>query len=188
MSCGRTNWRSDTPITDVTSSLEPATHPPPSSEAVGVRSFIDVYNDRYRSLVDIARLTTGSNASAEDLVQDAFADLYRRFDTVNAPDAYLHRAVMSRCTSWVRRRMTERRHLERQLPEAPALWTDPDTIGTMDAVARLPVRQRAAIVLRYFADLPEADISAALRCRPGTVKSLLARARTQLAKELNDEH
>jgi RNA polymerase sigma-70 factor (sigma-E family) len=153
-----------------------------------MRSFVDVYNDRYRSLVDIARLTTGSNATAEDLVQDAFADLYRRFDTVHTPDAYLHRAVMSRCTSWVRRRMTERRHLERRPPEEPAAWTDPDTIATMAAVGRLPVRQRAAIVLRYFADLPEADIAAALRCRPGTVKSLLARARTQLAKDLNDDH
>jgi RNA polymerase sigma-70 factor (sigma-E family) len=172
----------------VTSSLEPAAPPSPSSEAVGKRPFIDVYNDCYRSLVGIARLTTGSNASAEDLVQEAFADLYRHFDTVNAPDAYLYRAVMSRCTSWVRRRVTERRYLERQPPEAPALWADPDTTTTMDAVGRLPVRQRAAIVLRYFADLPEADIAAALGCRPGTVKSLLARARTQLSKELNDEH
>ena len=136
----------------------------------------------------VARLTTGSNASAEDLVQDAFADLYRHFDTVNSPDAYLRRAVISRCTSWVRRRMTERRHLERQPPGAPALWTDPDTIVTMDAIGRLSVRQRAAVVLRYFADLPEAEIAAALGCRPGTVKSLLTRARSQLAKELHDDH
>ncbi|MGD9997253.1 MAG: RNA polymerase sigma factor [Ilumatobacteraceae bacterium] len=163
-------------------------HSTPSGGRTGRRSFIDVYNDSYRSLVAVARLTTGSNAPAEDLVQDAFADLYRRFEAVRSPDAYVRRAVMSRCTSWVRRRVTERRHLERQPPEEPALWTDPDTIVTMAAIGRLPIRQRAAIVLRYFSDMPEAEIAAALDCRPGTVKSLLARARTQLAKELNDDH
>jgi RNA polymerase sigma factor (sigma-70 family) len=153
----------------------------------GRRTFVDVYNDRYRPMVEIARLTTGSNALAEELVQDAFADLYPRFDTLHTPDAYLHRAVMSRCTSWVRRRVTERRYYERHPPEQAA-WIDPDTITVIDAISRLPTRQRAAIVLRFLADWPEVDIAHALDCRPGTVKSLLSRARTQLAKELTDEH
>ncbi|MGC1512623.1 MAG: sigma-70 family RNA polymerase sigma factor [Acidimicrobiales bacterium] len=168
-------------------SLERATHPPPEPPAIERRTFVDVYNDRYRPMVEIARLTTGSNALAEELVQDAFADLYRRFDTLHTPDAYLHRAVVSRCTSWVRRRVTERRYHERH-PLEPAAWTDPDTTTVIDAIGRLPARQRAAIVLRFLADWPEADIAHALDCRPGTVKSLLSRARTQLAKELTDEH
>lgn len=168
-------------------SLELATHPPPQQATVARRTFVDVYNDRYRPMVEIARLTTGSNALAEELVQDAFADLYRRFDTLHTPDAYLNRAVMNRCTSWVRRRVTERRYHERHPPE-PATWTDPDTITVIDAISRLPARQRAAIVLRFLADWPEADIAHALDCRPGTVKSLLSRARIQLAKELTNEH
>jgi RNA polymerase sigma factor (sigma-70 family) len=57
----------------------------------------------------------------------------------------------------------------------------------MDAVGRLPIRQRTAIVLRYFADWSEAEI-AALDCRPGTVKSLLSRARTKLSQELIHDH
>ena len=138
-------------------------------------------------MVQIARLTTGSNALAEELVQDAFADLYRRFDTLQTPVAYLHRAVISRCTSRVRRRVVERRHQERQRREPPT-WTDPDTVSVMDSISRLPTRQRAAVVLRYLADWPEADIAHALDCRPGTVKSLLSRARTQLAKELTHDH
>ncbi len=166
--------------------IEPTTHPPPD-RVEQRRTFIDVYNDRYRPMVQVARLTTGSNTLAEELVQDAFADLYRRFETLNNPDAYLHRAVLSRCTSWVRRRITERRYHERHPPE-PATWTDPDTITVIDAISRLPARQRAAIVLRFLADWSEADIAHALACRPGTVKSLLSRARTQLAKELTDEH
>lgn len=166
-------------------SLDRASHPPPAHVAIERRTFVDVYNDRYRPMVEIARLTTGSNALAEELVQDAFTDLFRRFDTLHTPDAYLHRAVVSRCTSWVRRRVTERRYYERCSPQ-PA-WTDPDTLTVMDAIYRLPARQRAAIVLRFLADWPEADIANALKCRPGTVKSLLSRARTQLAKELTHE-
>lgn len=138
-------------------------------------------------MVAIARLTTGSTALAEELVQGAFADVYRRFDTLQTPDAYLHRAVVSRCTSWVRRRVTERRHAERHPPE-PATWTDPDTTAVIEAIGQLPTRQRAAIVLRYLADWSEADIAYALDCQPGTVKSLLSRARTRLAKELHDDN
>lgn len=53
-----------------------------------------------------------------------------------------------------------------------------------DAIARLPFRQRAVIVLRYYADLTEADIANALECRPGTVKSLSSRALAALSKEI----
>jgi RNA polymerase sigma factor (sigma-70 family) len=95
--------------------------------------------------------------------------------------------VISRCTSWVRRRTTERRYLDRVHPEPPAT-IDVDDLEVFDAVSALPIRQRTAIVLRYFADWSEADIAAALRCRPGTVKSLLSRARTKLAKELHHDH
>jgi RNA polymerase sigma factor (sigma-70 family) len=53
-----------------------------------------------------------------------------------------------------------------------------------DAVAKLPARQRAAVVLRYYGDLPDADIARALRCRPGTVRSLIHRALAELRKEI----
>ncbi|MGD9796284.1 MAG: RNA polymerase sigma factor [Acidimicrobiia bacterium] len=149
-------------------------------------TFVGLYESSYRRLVEIARLTTGSNALAEEIVQDAFADLLNRFETVRNPRAYLRSSVVSRCTSWVRRRMVERRYQDRFAVE-PAAWTDPDTVAVMNAIAQLPVRQRAAIVMRYLADWSERDIADALGCRPGTVKSLLARARTTLAKDLSDE-
>lgn len=150
-------------------------------------TFVDLYDANYRRMVQVARLTTGSTTLAEDLVQDAFADVLRRFDEVRSPEAYLRRAVMSRCTSWVRRRAIERRHGERLRAEVPQ-WSDPATVEVMDAIGRLSTRQRAAIVLRYFGDWSEREIADALGCRPGTVKSLLSRATTQLAKELQDEH
>lgn len=172
--------------TPVQSSFEPSLSSLDAS-MVERRSFVEVYNDRYRSMVEIARLTAGSNVIAEDLVQDAFADLYRHWERVRSPDAYLRRAVVSRCTSWVRRRSTERRYLDQQRHEHP-VSSDPQTVTVVEAVQRLPVKQRTAIVLRYYADWSEADIANALACRPGTVKSLLSRARNTLSEELNDEH
>jgi len=57
-----------------------------------------------------------------------------------------------------------------------------DELG--DALAALPTRQRAAVVLRYYADLPDADIARTLRCRPGTVRSLIHRALADLRKTI----
>jgi RNA polymerase sigma factor (sigma-70 family) len=65
-------------------------------------------------------------------------------------------------------------------------WTDHASAPLLQAVGRLSRRQRAVIVLRYFADWPEADIAAALDCRHVAVRSLLARARRQLAQELRN--
>lgn len=154
--------------------------------AIGHLSFVDVYSSHYRRMVQIARLTTGSSTLAEELVQDAFADLYGKFNNVHSPEAYLRQAVMSRCTSWVRRRVIERSH-QAHLVAVPDSFTDPNTIEVMEAIATLSARQRAAVVLRYVSDWSEREIAQALQCRPGTVKSLLARARSQLAKELVDD-
>ena len=63
---------------------------------------------------------------------------------------------------------------------------DPVAVAVRDALAALTPRQRAAVVLRYYEDLPERDIAAALGCRPGTVKSLLARGLRTLKEHLDD--
>ena len=67
-----------------------------------------------------------------------------------------------------------------RVPAAEAIMSEPDELW--DALATLPARQRAAVVLRYYADLPVAEIGAALGCRPGTVKSLLHRGLGELRK------
>jgi RNA polymerase sigma factor (sigma-70 family) len=84
--------------------------------------------------------------------------------------------------SWGRRRALERRHA--RPPETPVI--DPDGIAVRDALRVLNARQRAAVVLRYFEDLPEAEIAKVLGCRPGTVKSLLARSMPKLKEALDD--
>lgn len=148
--------------------------------------FDSVYAAHYGPLVRLASLTTGSLAAAEDVVQDVFVEWLRRRDTVHTPVAYLRRAVVSRCTSWVRRRVVERRH--RAEPDPPPLVSpNPDVPAVRAALARLNPRQRAAVFLRYYLDLPEVEIADALGCRPGTVKSLLHRSMSTLREHL-DEH
>jgi DNA-directed RNA polymerase specialized sigma24 family protein len=79
--------------------------------------------------------------------------------------------------------------LERRLaPEAPVLSGIADIDETWGVLRKLPFRQRAALMLRYYEDLPEADIARLLGCRPGTVKSALHRGLATLRKELADRN
>jgi RNA polymerase sigma-70 factor (sigma-E family) len=147
--------------------------------------FRAVYAAHYPALVRLARLTTGSLPAAEDLVQDAFVEWCRRGGRVRDPVPYLRRAVVSKCTSWVRRRRLERRHAGAFDPDAGAAWPEGgDASAVRDALARLSARQRAAVFLRYYLDLPEHEIADALGCRPGTVKSLLHRGLAAIRAEL----
>ena len=108
----------------------------------------------------------------------------RRWATIERPDAYLQRAVTNASSNWRRsgRRAAGKLHL--------LVARGPDDVpfdGLADAVARLPFRQRAVVVLRYYADMSEAEIALALDCRPGTVKSLSARALRHCRRRSSDD-
>jgi len=145
-----------------------------------------VFEQRYVPMVRLAHLTTGSNALAEELAQDAFADLFRNWDNVEKPEAWLQRAVTSRSTSWVRRQVVERRYLERIDPPEPVIL-DESLLLIQDALRVLNHRQRAAIVLCLLEGASEAEAAHALNCKPGTIKSLLSRAKAKMKKELTSE-
>ena len=130
-------------------------------------------------------LTTGSSAIAEEIVQDAFLEMLQRWDRIRDPSAYLRRVVFTRCNSWLRRTITERRRLSATADDT--VWHDPDTLAFTDAIRKLTTKQRAAVVLRYDAGLSEAEIAVALGCRPGTVKSLLSRARATMKEAILDD-
>jgi RNA polymerase sigma factor (sigma-70 family) len=90
-----------------------------------------------------------------------------------------YRVAINLTNSWLRRRMAERRARARLGARAAGAHLDPDpadAVAIRRAVAALPRRQRTALVLRYYADLPVAEVAALMGCAPGTVKSLTSKA------------
>lgn len=135
----------------------------------------DLYRSHHAHLVKVAYGVLGSAAAAEDAVQDAYVEVCRRWGSVDNPSAYLRRAVVNRATSIIRRRIVEQRHA-RAAPDAAAENYD----ELRDAVMKLPVKYRDAVVLRFYEDLPDEQIGAALGVKRATVRSLVHRGVEQL--------
>ena len=141
----------------------------------------DLYLRHATDAVRFAYLLTGDRALAEDLVQDAFVKVTGRVLRLRDEGAfygYLRKAIVNLARSNGRRKQVERRYLERTSSAGEMLVNDPDAVeraAMRDALLRLPIRQRTAIALRFYEDLSESQIAEVLRCRPGTVKSLISR-------------
>lgn len=137
-----------------------------------------LYRHAYQPMVRLAYLLTRSEETARDLVQDAFVRMHRQWTSIDQPVPYLRRTVVNACYSWHRRRVLEVRHRASLRVETSDLRAD----EMRDALERLPFRQRAAITLRFYEDLTEAQIAEALGCRPGTVGPLIHRGLEQLRR------
>lgn len=152
-------------------------------------SLADLYVEHAPDGIRLAFLLTGDRALAEDLVQDAFARLIGRLRHLRDPNAfgaYLRRTIVNLATSHFRHRRVERAYLERAAT-SPAVQANPneDLDEAMHtALLRLPQRQRAAIVLRFYEDLSDVQTAAILNCSPGTVRSLVSRGMTTLRQTL----
>ena len=148
--------------------------------------FSDFYREAYPGAVRLAWLLTHDHAAAEDVVQDAFVRLRPRLEAIDNRRAYLRTAIVNGCRDRARSAGRAEAGLRRVviLSEASA----PDHPSELiDAVSRLPYKQRAVLVLRYWADLPEAEIAEIVGVRPATVRSITARALAKLRKELPDD-
>lgn len=154
-----------------------------ASDAMNVRdSFAVVFATARAPMVRVAFLIVGSQAVAEEIVQDAFTGLYTHFDTVDNAAAYVRTAVVRGAVSWKQRRAMETERIERV--------TDPDPTGigeidtTWDALRALRPERRAVLVLRYYEDLSHAQIAKLLGCPVTTVRTRLHRGLSDLRKEL----
>jgi RNA polymerase sigma-70 factor (sigma-E family) len=149
----------------------------------------DLYVRNAPEGIRLAFLLTGDRDLAEDLVQDAFVRLVGRLRHLREPGAfhaYLRRTIVNLATSHFRRRRVERAYLER-LAGTPAIEANrnQELDETMHrALLRLPERQRAAMVLRFYEDLSDVQTAEILRCSPGTVRSLVSRGMKTLRSEL----
>lgn len=152
-----------------------------AAEQGGSSRLAEVYVRSAPAGFRLAYLLTGDRVLAEDLVQEAFLRFVGRLHHLRDPeafDAYLRRTIVNLSKDTFRRRALERSYLERRTAEIREGNTDRDVaayVSMRSALLSLPARQRAAIVLRYYEDLPESDIADLLRCRPATVRSLVAR-------------
>jgi RNA polymerase sigma factor (sigma-70 family) len=135
-------------------------------------SLSDVYRLHFDEMVRLAYLLTSSEETASDIVQDCFVRMQVRWSSIEEPRAYLQRSVVNACRSH-HRRLSLRRDQERAVPVAEPYALGADELG--DALAKLPERQRSAVVLRFYGGLSEAEIAECLGCRPGTVGSLIHR-------------
>lgn len=137
----------------------------------GRETLEDAYRRLRPWLVRLAYLMTSSPAAAEDVVQDAVVATSRRWSTIDDPDPYLRRAVVNRARSAHRTTGRERAKVDRLGGLAAPVALEPSIDETWAVLRRLPDRQRQALVLRFYEDLPDAEIADLLGCRPATVRS-----------------
>jgi RNA polymerase sigma-70 factor (sigma-E family) len=157
------------------------------------RLFREFVSSRWARLVRTAYLLTGDQHEAEDVAQSALIKVYRSWRRVlrsDSPDAYV-RQILAHCH---RDRFRKRRvpvWLTDVLPDRAetrdALADSDERQRLMAALATLPPRQRAVVVLRYWEDLSEAEVAATLRCSTGTVKSQASKAFAKLRAVLAEE-
>jgi RNA polymerase sigma-70 factor (sigma-E family) len=151
-----------------------------------------LYRAHAAEALRLGYLLTGDRTLAEDLVQDAFVRVLGRFHDLRNKDAfwwYLRRTIVNLARSTFRRRRVERAWLSSQrLDEtAPARGDLGERDRLRHALMKLRPEQRAAIVLRFYEDLSEADTAEALGVPLGTVKSTVSRGLERLRQELPDD-
>jgi RNA polymerase sigma factor (sigma-70 family) len=138
-----------------------------------------LYRAEYTGMVRLAYTLVGSNAEAEDIVQDSFVEVSRRLADLRQPGGYLRTVVVSRCRSALRRRRlmchdAPTRPMDLTL-EAESLW---------DVLEHLPEQQRIAVVLRYFCGCNASEIAAIVGQPATTVRSHLRRALVTMREEI----
>jgi RNA polymerase sigma-70 factor (sigma-E family) len=155
-----------------------------------------LHRDHYTSLVRLATLVVGDVGVAEQLTQDAFVKLHMRWGGLRQLDrapAYLRSAVLNGARSHLRRRKVSERYDARRTAAPTTMTPESSALGRAErdrvvaALRLLPERQREAVVLRYYMDLPEADIAAAMGVSGGSVKVHLHRGLASLARHLGEE-
>ena len=149
-------------------------------DEVAVRKFDDLYRAEYTPMVRLAQGLVDSSARAEEIVQDAFAKVFERWNRLDEPGGYLRVSVINGARSELRRREVGRRLGVARRDEATVEQRD----YLLDALDQLPVKQKTVLVLRFYADLSEREIADALNMRAGTVKSTASRGLRNLRKAL----
>lgn len=175
--------------------VDPAGRPearPDSAAAVGA-----LYEATALGLIRMAFVMLGDLPSAEDVVQEAFYGLYRRWDRLAETAGatyYVRTSVLNGCRSALRRRAVRRGFVQHGplADPPPAVSAETVVLGgeeredVIRALRHLPGRQREVLVLRFYAELPDEQIARVMGIRPGTVRSTAFRALEALGRDLKE--
>ncbi|HUK69101.1 MAG TPA: SigE family RNA polymerase sigma factor [Streptosporangiaceae bacterium] len=154
----------------------------------------ELYSTSYQSLVRLAAILLRDTAAAEEIVQDAFVAMNGAWRRLRDPDkalSYLRQSVVNRSRSVLRHRAVVDKYAPKPAPDAPS--AEEGAIALLErsavvaALRTLPARQREALVLRYYADLSEAQIASAMGISRGAVKSHMTRGMSALRSVLGQE-
>jgi RNA polymerase sigma-70 factor (sigma-E family) len=158
------------------------------------RAVTALYGTHYRALVRLAALLVRDTATAEEVVQDSFVTMHaswRRLRDSEKALSYLRQSVVNRSRSVLRHRVVVDKNAPKPPPDVPSAEqgaiTELERSAVVAALRKLPERQREALVLRYYADLTEAQIASAMGISRGAVKSHTARGMSSLRAVLEPE-
>jgi RNA polymerase sigma-70 factor (sigma-E family) len=153
-----------------------------------------LFAEHYRTLVGLAAFLVRDTATAEEVVQDSFVAMHCGWSRLRDSDKalpYLRRSVVNRSRSVLRHRMVVDKNAPKPPPDMPSAEqgaiTQMERSAVVDALRALPLRQREALVLRYYADLSEGQIAAAMGITTGAVKSHTARGMSALRSALESQ-
>lgn len=151
----------------------------PALEGAGLGGFEDLFATERVPMTRLAYLLVGSEAVAEEVVQDAFAQVYERWARLDRPGGYLRTCVVHGA-----RRAGKRRTRDLRVVHGSPTSVELEARELLDALGRLRPTWRAVVVLRFYGDMTQDEIAEALDMRVGTVKSTLHRALGQLREEI----
>jgi RNA polymerase sigma-70 factor (sigma-E family) len=155
---------------------------------------MELYAQHYRALVRLAAMLVRDTSTAEEVVQDSFVAMHGGWHRLKDTDkalAYLRQAVVNKSRSVLRHRAVVEKNVQNAPPDMPSAEHGAflllERSAVIAALRDLPTRQREAIVLRYYADLSEAEIAATMGISRGAVKSHTARGMAALRAVLEQE-
>jgi len=165
-----------------------------ASNRQGPARWADLFEEHAPDALRLSYLLTGEREVAQDIAQDAFVRLFRRFQDLRAPEAfgpYLRRTIINLSRDHWRRVRLQRRFLR---PEASRPIETDQPLSSLEArdeiwraLQRLPHSQRIAVILLYYEDLNEGEIAEAMGCSIGAVKSRLSRAISALRSHVSED-
>jgi RNA polymerase sigma factor (sigma-70 family) len=146
-------------------------------------SFREFYNRNYRDLVKLAFLFVRNIEVAEDITQDSFLSISKKYKELLNPDAYIRVALVNKCKTYIRSKVFERKKLEKLMVNVLEISDEKKDI--LDVLEMLSQKQKTAVILRYYLCFSDKEIARIIKCRSSSVSSLIVRSLNIIKKRID---